>query len=148
MPQSHTRLLYHVVFATKNREPLIADAWAADLYEYIGGIVRERRGDLIAAGGIADHVHLLVRLHAERAVSDVVRDIKAVSSGWRHDRGDAAFWWQNGYGAFTVSPSRVGPVTRYIAGQAEHHRKESFRDEYVGLLRGHGIEFDERYLWE
>lgn len=148
MAHSHTRLLYHLVFGTKNREPLIAEAWAAELYEYIGGVVRERRGDLIAAGGVADHVHLLVRLAADRAVSDVVRDVKAVSSGWRHERGDTAFWWQTGYGAFTVSESGVGPVSRYIARQPERHKTQSFRDEYLELLRRHEVEFDERYVWE
>ena len=148
MPQSHVRLLYHVVFSTKNREPVIAESWAAEMYAVIGNIVRDRRGDLLAAGGVADHVHLLVRLAADRALSDVVRDVKSVSSGWRHDRGDLGFWWQGGYGAFTVSESMVGTVSGYIARQAEHHRTKSFRDEYIGLLRRHGIDVDERELWE
>ncbi len=148
MPKSYTRLLYHVVFSTKHREPLITESWAADLYSYLGGIVRDRRGDLIAAGGVADHIHLLVRLAADRALSDVVRDIKAVSSGWRHEHGDSAFWWQTGYGAFTVSESGIEAVSRYIAYQPEHHRKMSFRDEYVALLRKHQVEYDERDLWE
>jgi putative transposase len=145
---SHTRLLYHLVFSTKNREPLIAASWATDLYSYIGGVIRERRGDLITAGGVADHVHLLVRLPADRALSDVVRDAKAVSSGWRHEQGDTAFWWQTGYGAFTVSESGVEAVSKYIANQPVRHRMQLFRDEYVALLRAHQIEFDERYLWE
>ncbi len=148
MPQSHARLLYHVVFSTKHRKPLIAEGWAAELYAVIGGIVRDRRGDLLAAGGVADRIHLLARLPADRAVSDVVRDIKALSSGWCHECGHAAFWWQTGYGAFTVSESMVETVSRYIARQPEHHRQMSFRDEYLGLLRRHGIEVDEQQVWE
>ncbi|HEX4610106.1 MAG TPA: IS200/IS605 family transposase [Urbifossiella sp.] len=148
MPQSHTRLLYHLVFCTRRREPLIAEPWASELYAVFGGIVRDRRGDMLAAGGVADHVHLLARLPADLAVSDVVRDIKAVSSGWRHDQGDTGFWWQNGYGAFTVSASKVDTVSGYIARQPEHHKRQSLRDEYLGLLRRHGIDVDENHLWE
>jgi REP element-mobilizing transposase RayT len=103
---------------------------------------------MLAAGGVADHVHLLARLPADLAVSDVVRDIKAVSSGWRHDQGDTGFWWQNGYGAFTVSASKVDTVSGYIARQPEHHKRQSLRDEYLGLLRRHGIDVDENHLWE
>jgi REP element-mobilizing transposase RayT len=136
------------VFSTKNREPLIDDAWRPDLHAYIGGIVRNRKGDLLAAGGIPDHVHLLVRIPADWAVSDFVRDIKAVSSGWRHDLGDTDFRWQNGYGAFTVSVSMIETVTGYINRQPEHHRTQTFRDEYVELLRKHEIEYDERYMWD
>ena len=148
MAQTHTRLLYHIVFSTKHREPLIADAWRPDLHAYIGGIVRNRRGDLIAAGGIPDHIHLLVRLPADRAVADAVRDIKSVSSAWRHDSGDTGFGWQNGYGAFSVSVSMAETVGSYIARQPEHHLKQAFRDEFLDILTRHGVEYDERYLWD
>jgi REP element-mobilizing transposase RayT len=146
--QTYTQLFYHLVFSTKNREPLILPAWRPDLHAYIGGIVRNRRGELIAAGGIPDHVHLLVRLPADRAVAEAVRDIKAVSSGWRHERDDPGFSWQGGYGAFTVSKSMVETVTRYIDRQEEHHRGQTFREELVELLQKHGIEYDGRYLWD
>jgi REP element-mobilizing transposase RayT len=140
--------LYHLVFSTKNREPLIDDAWRPELHAYIGGSVRNRKGELLAAGGIPDHIHLLTRVPADRTVSDFVRDVKALSSGWRHDLGDAGFGWQNGYGAFTVSASMVDSVTGYIARQPEHHRTQTFREEFVEFLRRHGVEYDDRYLWD
>jgi REP element-mobilizing transposase RayT len=136
------------VFSTKNREPLILPDWRPDLHAYIGGIVRNRRGELIAAGGIPDHIHLLVRLTADRAVADAVRDIKAVTSGWRHENGDPRFAWQGGYGAFTVSKSMVETVSRYIDRQEERHRVQTFQEEFLDLLRRHGIDYDERYLWD
>jgi REP element-mobilizing transposase RayT len=146
--QTYTQLFYHLVFSTKNREPLILPEWRPDLHAYIGGIVRNRRGELIAAGGIPDHIHLLARLPADRAVADAVRDIKAVSSGRRHENGDTAFAWQGGYGAFTVSKSMVETVSRYIDRQEERHRTQTFREEFLDLLRRHGVEYDERYLWD
>jgi len=149
MAQTYTRLLYHIVFSTKNREPWIDPAWRPDLHTYIGGIIRNRKGELLAAGGIPDHIHLLVRLAADRAVSDVVRDIKAVSSGWLHDeRGVMPFAWQGGYGAFTLSPPAIPDVTEYINNQVEHHARATFRDEFLDLLTRHEVEYDERYLWD
>lgn len=147
MPQTYTRLLYHVVFSTKKREPWIDPAWRDELHADIGGIVRNRKGELIAAGGIPDHIHLLVRLAADRPVSDVIRDIKSNSSGWLHDRGIMPFSWQDGYGAFTLGPSAIPAVTAYIANQAEHHVKESFCDEFLAMLTEHEVEYDEKYLW-
>jgi REP element-mobilizing transposase RayT len=140
-------LLYHIVFSTKKREPWIDPAWRDELHAFIGGIVRNRKGELIVAGGIPDHIHLLVRLAADRSVSDIVRDIKSNSSGWLHDRGVMPFAWQDGYGAFTLSPSAVPVVTRYIENQVEHHARESFDDEFLAMLLEHGVEYDEKYLW-
>jgi putative transposase len=148
MAQTYTQLYYHLVWSTKNREPLILSPWRPDLHAYIGGIVRNRRGDLLAAGGIPDHIHLLVRLPADRAVSDTVRDIKAVSSGWRHETGDTSFFWQGGYGAFTVSRSVIDAVAGYIERQEEHHRRQTFQDEFIEMLKRHGVEYNERYLWD
>lgn len=148
MSQTFTQLFYHIVFSTKHREPLIAPAWRPDLHAYIGGIVRNRKGELLAAGGVPDHIHLLARLPATLTLADVVRDIKCVSSLWRHDLGDHAFAWQGGYGAFTVSKSAVGAVTHYIDTQEEHHRRQTFQQEFVELLNRHGVEYDERYLWD
>ena len=97
---------------------------------------------------MSDHVHLLLGLTATARLADVVRDIKAVSSSWVHDEiGDRAFAWQEGYGAFTVSPSHCEQVRSYIARQEEHHRKRTFQDEYRDLLKRCGVDFDERYLW-
>lgn len=119
------------------------------LYEYIGGIIRGLGGILLKINGVEDHVHVLLKLRPDRAVSDVLRDLKANSSGWMHgvfpDAKD--FSWQNGYAAFTVSSSQVDKVANYIARQKQHHRKESFERELVSMLQKNDIEFEMKYLW-
>jgi putative transposase len=136
------------VFSTKNREPWIDPTWRDELHAYIGGIVGNRKGDLLAAGGVPDHIHLLVRLAPDRAVSDVVRDIKSNSSAWLHERKVMPFAWQDGYGAFTLSPSAVPGVTAYINNQAAHHANQEFRDEFLMMLTESGTPYDEDTLWE
>lgn len=148
MAQTYTKLLYHIVFSTKNREPWIDPAWRPELHAYIGGIVRNRKGELLAAGGIPDHIHLLVRLAADRSVSDVLRDIKSNSSGWLHERGVMPFAWQNGFGAFTIHKALVPVITSYINNQVEHHSSVDYRNEYLTMLDDNGVEYDEKYLWE
>jgi putative transposase len=149
MPQSLAALYCHIVFSTKNREPLIDAAIEDELYAYIGGILRERKGVLSAAGGVEDHVHLLVSMGREWAVSDLVRDIKANSSRWFHDTlCRSEFAWQAGYGAFSVSVSQLDIVKKYLAKQKEHHAKHSYQDEFRGLLKKHGLDYDERYVWD
>jgi REP element-mobilizing transposase RayT len=134
MPSTHLSLHFHIVFSTKNRESLIAVEWRDRLHAYLGGV--------------ADHVHLLLGLNATARLADVVRDIKAVSSKWVHDEtGDRSFAWQEGYGAFSVSPSHRENVRSYIARQEEHHRLRTFQEEYLDLLQRCGVDFDERYLW-
>jgi putative transposase len=140
-------LLYHIVFSTKNREPWIDPVWREELHAYIGGILRNRKGQLLVAGGIPDHIHMLVRLAADRSISDVVRDVKSNSSVWLHGRGVMPFAWQDGYGAFTLNPSAISGLTAYINNQAEHHSIESFREEFLTLLTQHEVEYDEQYLW-
>lgn len=142
MAQTYTRLLYHIVFSTKHRELWIDSAWRDELHAYIGGIVRNRKGDLLAAGEIPDHIHLLLRLAADRSVSDVVRDIKSNSSAWLHEREISSFAWQEGYGAFTLSPSAIPGVTAYINTQEQHHAKETFRDEFLSMLTAAEVEYD------
>jgi putative transposase len=150
MPQSFACMHCHIIFSTKNRDPLIMPDFAPRLFEYIGGTLREQESPLIAAGGMLDHIHLLVSLNKKTAVSNLIRDIKANSFGWIHRtfpklRG---FSWQSGYGAFSVSYSNISRVKKYIAGQAEHHRVRSFKEEFVAFLKRHGIEYDERYVWD
>jgi REP element-mobilizing transposase RayT len=149
MPQSYVCLPIHVVFSTKNRAPSIQLEWEARLYEYIGGILREEKCALLAAGGMPDHVHLLVSWSKERSIADVLRVVKTNSSRWIHEAipGQTDFSWQSGYGAFAVSQSNIDTVLRYIANQKEHHRKMSFQEEFVALLKKHGIDYDERYVW-
>ena len=149
MPKSYTNLLYHLVFSTRERKPIITAERQPRLYEYVGGIIRELGGIALAIGGVEDHLHLLAKLRPDKALSDVLRDLKANSSGWMHDVFPDAqdFSWQKGYGAFSVSTSLVPAVTAYINNQEEHHKKRSFRDEFIVMLRVNEIEFDERFLW-
>ena len=116
----------------------------------IGGIVRNAGGIPIQIGGIEDHVHLLVTLRQQSGLADFLRELKAGSSGWVHDTFPEAkdFWWQTGYGAFTVSHSARDEVRKYIANQEEHHKTMSYQDELRALLVKHGIAFDEKYLWD
>src|SRR5438034_8491181 len=145
MPSTHLSLHYHIVFGTKNHEPIIQPPWRGKLHAYLGGIIRTANGIAVSIGGVADHVHLLVGLRATHCLADVLRELKSVSSGWMHDEiGLHAFTWQEGYGAFTVSASQCNAVRRYIEQQEEHHRTRTFREEYLELLRRSGVEFDER----
>jgi REP element-mobilizing transposase RayT len=150
VPQSYTCLLYHLVFSTKEREPWLQAELRSRLWEYLSGAIRGEGGFCLLANGLSDHVHLLVRLRQDRAISDVLRSIKANSSGWIHDSFPKlrSFHWQDGYGAFTVSRSQMETVRRYIAGQEAHHRKLTFQEEFLGLLKAHEIAYDERYLWK
>ncbi len=150
MPHSFTCLHYHLVFATKHREPVIGPDIRPRLWEFLGGVVRTLGGSPLAVGGVADHVHLLATLRQQRALSDVMRELKARSSGWAHETFPSAtrLWWQAGYGAFTVSHSGVEAVRAYILNQEEHHRTRTFEDEFRGLLRKHGVEFDPKRLWD
>ena len=148
MSQSFTNLVYHLIFSTKDRRPLITLEYQLRLYDYIGGILRNTGGISLGIDGIEDHVHVLAKLRPDRALSDVLRDLKANASGWMHDVFPqlADFSWQRGYAAFTVCQSHVIEVQRYLARQKEHHRKLSFRDEFITLLKANGIEYDERYV--
>lgn len=147
---SFTQLSYHVVFGTKYRKPIITEAIRQDLYEYLGGILRANGGSSIEIGGVADHVHLLVRLSPKRAISDVLRDLKANSAKWYNDKKDRQhkFEWQKGYGAFSVSYSRIEVAKRYIQNQEQHHREKSFQEEYEDFLKRHGIRYRTEYLFE
>lgn len=142
MPQSFVSLPVHLVFSTKHREPLITGGIHTRLYEYIGGTLRAHECALLEAGGMPDHVHLLVSVNKRISVSDIVREIKSRSSKWVHDTfpSQRGFAWQAGYGAFATSHSIIPDVKRYIANQPEHHRVRSFQEEFVAFLKRHGIE--------
>jgi REP element-mobilizing transposase RayT len=150
MAHSYTCLLYHLVFSTKGREPWLQAELRPRLWEYLSGAIRSEGGFCLLANGVSDHVHLLARLRQDRAVSDVLRSIRANSSGWIHECFPKlqSFHWQDGYGAFTVSRSRAQVVLRYIANQEVHHRRLTFQEEFLALLKAHEIEYDERYLWK
>ena len=147
MPSTHTCLLYHIVFATKNREPWIDPSWETRLHEYLGGTIRGLGGTPQGVGGVADHVHLLIGLKPTHCLSDFMRELKKTTSIWVADEIRLqAFRWQEGYAAFTVSASSRPAVQAYIANQHEHHRTKTFREELIGFFRKCGIEYDERYL--
>lgn len=148
MADTFTNLIYHIIFSTKNRDPLIEEPIRERLYEYIGGIIRSERGTLLEVGGMPDHIHLLTRFRPTPSLPDMVKSIKSSSSKWLNQdvRLTPRFAWQTGYGAFTVSESQIPGVQRYIRNQAKHHARRSFKDELITLLRKNGIEFDERYL--
>jgi putative transposase len=147
MSSTHLSLHYHLVFGTKNHQPLITPAWRDRLHAYLGGVIRTLDGVPEAVGGVSDHVHLLVGLKATHTLADVLRETKSVSSAWVHEEvGISSFAWQEGYGAFTVSTSQLERVRAYIQEQEDHHRTGTFREEYSALLQRSGVEFDERYL--
>ena len=148
MPDSYTNLLYHIVFSTKDRRPLITPEYELRLYDYLGGTIRKLGGISLELNGTKDHVHLLAKLRPNCALSDVLRDLKANAIGWMNLVFPSLrnFSWQRGYGAFTVSESHVEAIRRYIARQKEHHRKITFRDEFIQFLKANGIEYDERFL--
>lgn len=150
MPQSFGALYFHIIFSTKNRLPLITPDIQFRLYEYIGGILAHRKCALRAAGGIADHIHLLASLNRDSCVSDAVRDVKSLSCAWIHDSfvHSRDFAWQSGYAAFTVSYSNLESVRAYLASQAEHHHAKTFQEEYIEFLKRHEIDYDERYVWD
>ena len=145
---SFTSLKYHVVFSTKGRVESLDGDFRLRLYDYLGGIVKNVGGCLIAANGPGNHIHLAVEVGPQVALVDFVRDIKANSSKWVHEtfeeKGD--FGWQDGYSAFTVSASGLSQLVKYIENQEEHHRVMSFQEELAALLQRHKIEYDERYM--
>ena len=150
MPGTFSQITFHIVFSTKHREPWITADVAERLYPYMGGIVRAEKGVLYDIGGIEDHVHMQLRWRPDATVSDLMRTVKARSSLWVHQSLPRleAFAWQEGYSVFAVSKSQEGRVKKYIADQAEHHKKMDFKSELLSLLRAHGIEFEERYVFD
>ena len=149
MAQTFTSLLFHLVFSTKDRADIIPAAVEPRLYAYLGGITKNQGGCLLAAGGTANHVHLLVSHSKTIAIADYMEILKKDSSKWikTQDPRCKAFRWQDGYGAFTIGQSSVAALKRYIAVQKEHHRKVSFQEEFLNILRKYGISYDEDYMW-
>jgi REP element-mobilizing transposase RayT len=143
---SYTSLLYHIVYATKERRPFLDTSWRNDMHDYLGGTVRGLDGTSFEVGGVEDHVHLLASIPPTISISEFMSKLKANSSNWGKRRSHRPFAWQNGYAAFTVSESQSGAVRDYIRRQEEHHRKTSFAEEFRALLVKHNIAFDEHSL--
>jgi REP element-mobilizing transposase RayT len=147
---SYVHHCYHLVFSTKNRKPLIQESLQDELYHYIGGIIRNKKGSLLEIGGVEDHIHILAFYHQSISPAEMVKDIKSSSSRWVNDSGKCPhpFSWQTKYGSFSVSQSAINKVRKYIQNQKEHHKRESFQDEFRRIVKVHGCELDEKYMWE
>lgn len=146
MPHTHCTNLVHCVFSTKNRSDLITDEVRQALCAYIFGIARNLDIEILALGGTANHVHILMALPAKQSLSNAIRDLKANSSRWMAEK-HPRFAWQEGFGAFSVSPSQAPAVKKYIRNQAEHHRKRDFEEEFLLLLKKSGVDYDPRYVF-
>lgn len=150
MPNTFTQIYIQVVFAVNGRQSLITPSFKEDLFKYIGGTMRNAGQKLIAINGMPDHVHILIGLKPNIALSTFVKDIKVASSRLINDKGwvRGHFSWQEGFGAFSYSQSHVSKVARYIENQERHHARQSFRDEYLSALKNFQIEHDERYVFK
>ena len=148
MAQTCGNVVVHLIFSTKLRKPLIAPDIRADLFAYLGGIVRELRSTALIINGTRDHVHMLIRIRPALSIAEIARIVKTNSSGWIRKKGHKEFAWQSGSGVFSVSDSSVPAVTKYIATQDEHHRKRSFQEEFVAFLKKNKVAYDERYIWD
>jgi REP-associated tyrosine transposase len=150
MSQSLSNILAHIIFSTKLSKPFIAQSIKNELYSYMASILKDCDCSPIIIGGIEDHVHVLCKLSKTRSMSSVIEDVKKKSSKWIKTRGIEYknFYWQNGYGAFSIGESQVKTLKEYIQDQEEHHRKKSFKEEFREILNRYGVSYDERYLWD
>ena len=147
---SYVSSYFHCVFSTKERRPLITPELCERLWPFLGGIARQNKMKAVEIGGVADHVHLLLSLPATMPISKAMQLIKGGSSKWIHETfpNQRLFSWQEEYGAFSVSVSQLDKTIAYIRDQPVHHRKLTFQEEFLMLLKKHGVEYDERYLWK
>ena len=150
MPQSLSKVILHIIFSTKNRESWLESHVRPRVHAYLATICRDLGAELVHVGGVADHIHIVTTLPRTLSQADLVEQIKKVSSKWIKtlDTRYRGFFWQRGYGAFSVSPSQLEVLLHYIEAQQEHHRTRTFQEEYRELLRRHGVDFDERYVWD
>ena len=150
MPQSLVRMLVHVVFSTKNRADSIVPEIEDGLFGYMNGIVENNKSKLIIGGGTTNHVHLLISLGKVLSISELIGDIKRDSSSWikKQDATFNQFYWQEGYGAFSVGQTEDEIAMKYIENQKEHHKTKDYKTEFRGFLKKHNIEYDERYVWD
>ncbi len=150
MPQSLSYLLTHIVFSTKDRTPVLDATVRTALHAYLATVARNVDCECFRVGGVADHVHLAVRLSRTLTMAKLIEELKTSSSKWLKIQSPAlaSFAWQRGYGAFSVGPSDLNALLHYIDTQEEHHRARTFQDEYRAFLTKYGIEYDERYVWD
>ncbi len=147
MSQSLSQIYLHLVFSTKDRWPFLkTEQLRTEMFSYLAGTCRNLDSPALQVGGMPDHIHILCRLAKTITIADLVRELKRESSKWAKGH-DPQFAWQKGYGAFSLSPTHVKPVEKYILGQEVHHRTVTFQDEFRQLCRKYGLELDERYVW-
>ncbi|PZX53422.1 REP element-mobilizing transposase RayT [Algoriphagus ratkowskyi] len=149
MGQSLVKNYVHIIFSTKNRQPYIIQEYEDELFKYLGGVCKAHECTPIQVGGHLDHVHILCLLSKRMTIADLLEEVKTDSSKWMKKRANELrdFYWQDGYGAFSVNPSQVDTVTDYIKNQREHHQRKSFQDEYRAFLKKYKVDYDERYVW-
>jgi putative transposase len=150
MGQSLVKNYLHIIYSTKHRQPLIHEPVGAELHSYLGGICKNLECNPVKIGGHTDHVHILCMLSKKIAVMKLLETVKSHSSKWMKAKGPSLsdFYWQDGYGAFSVSPSRVEALKDYIERQAEHHQHKTFQEEFREILKEYNVEYDERYVWD
>jgi putative transposase len=150
MAQSLSKVVLHIIFSTKDRESWLDSDVRPRMHAYLAAVCRDLGAQLVRVGGVADHVHIVTTLPRTLSQAQMIERIKKVSSKWIKtlDARYRGFFWQRGYGVFSVSPSQLDAVLQYVDTQQEHHRTRTFQDEYRELLRRHGIDFDERYVWD
>ncbi|MCW3789788.1 IS200/IS605 family transposase [Plebeiibacterium sediminum] len=150
MGQSLVQNYIHIVFSTKHREPFIDSNIEKELHDYLGGICNNLNCKVIKVGGYNDHIHILCQLSKKITLIKLMEVLKSHSSMWIKTKGDnyVNFYWQNGYGAFSVTPSDINRIIQYITNQHLHHKSESFQNEYSSILNEYHVEYDEEYLWD
>ena len=150
MANTYTQCYFHLVFAVKNRDALIKKAWKDELEMYITGIVQNHKHKMLAIGAMPDHIHIFIGYNVNHLIPDLVEEIKTSSNAWIKEKrlSQFKFEWQKGYGAFTHARSQLDTVVKYVLTQEEHHKKTTFREEYLEMLRRNDIEFKEEYVFE
>ena len=150
MPQSLCEVFIHIVFSTKDRQPFIASSIEPKLHNYLSSVCQNNECRKLAIGGMPDHIHILTSLSRKIAISTLIKELKTCSSKWMKDQHPSLsqFYWQRGFGVFSTAPSMLNRVIEYIDNQKEHHKKVSFQEEYRKWLKGYGIDFNERYVWD
>lgn len=147
---TYTQIYIQLVFAVKYKQALIGEQWKDELYKYITGIVQNNRHKMICINGVPDHLHIFIGLRPHQAISDLVKDIKSNSSKWINEKKflPIRFEWQESFGAFSYGKSQMLNVIQYINNQESHHKKESFRDEYLNFLQKFEVEFNKKYIFK
>ena len=150
MANTYTQCYVHLIFSPKNRQALISKVWKLEFEKYITGIIQNRKHKLLAIGAMPDHIHILIGYNLNELIPNLVEEIKTSSTAWIKDKrlSTYKFEWQHGYGAFTHSRMQIDTVVNYILNQEQHHKKKSFKDEYLEMLIKNGVEFKEEYLFD